>query len=246
MSPEKKFNEYSTELGIKYGKEFAGFAWNNAIEVVLSVALTDLRNLPILSYKDKTHINFKEYVQKWTKKYLNGYNGRPSLKKGKPICTAPDLIIGFILKSKLPHLKNETVNQVAEGHSLMMSIENLVGALLEEYLAINLEKDGWYCCWGSTMDAIDFCKADGSLLQVKTSDNSENSSSSRVRNGTTIEVWQRRNSTKADSYYWKDLNEQLGRDDLSELDFRKFITQVINENPGCLHIPDDHILRRTE
>ena len=51
----------------------------------------------------------------------------------------------------------------------MMTIEGMVGNLLEEYLATILHPYGWYCCWGSTIDAVDFCKEDGSLLQVKTS-----------------------------------------------------------------------------
>lgn len=250
MSPDKEFNEYTTELGIKYGEEIAGVYWNDAIKVVLSIALSDKRNLPNLGYKDKKIVPLKEYIGKWVKSYFKGYSSRPSVKIGNPSGTAPDVIIGYILKEKLPHLKDETVTQVANGHSLMMSIENLVGALLEEYLAVKLEQDGWYCCWGNTMDAIDFCKSDGSLLQVKTSDNSENSSSSRVRNNTTIEVWQRRNSKKENSYYWDDLNELLGRkggdDELSEAGFRYFIAQVIAKNPGCLYIPDDHILRQTQ
>ena len=102
----------------------------------------------------------------------------------------------IILLERLPELTQELANQVEGGHSLMMTIENLVGDLLEEYLSVKLKENGWCCCWGSTIDAVDFCKADGSLIQIKNSDNSENSSSSRVRAGTTIEKWYRRKSTK--------------------------------------------------
>ncbi|MFR4236189.1 MAG: SinI family restriction endonuclease, partial [Alistipes onderdonkii] len=91
-------------------------------------------------------------------------------------------------------------------HSLLMTIENNIGELLEEYLAVKLSPLGWYCCWGSTIDAVDFCKADGSLLQIKTSDNSENSSSSRVRQGTPIEKWFRRFSRRPGVYNWESLN----------------------------------------
>lgn len=173
------------------------------------------------------------------------YASRPSVKAGKPSGTAPDIIIGYLLQAKLPHLSNETVNQVVQGHSILMAIENLLGQLLEEYLAVRLAQDGWYCCWGNTLDAIDFCKIDGSLLQVKTSDNSENSSSSRVRVGTKIQKWQRRNSKKPNTYYWGELNELVGRTDLSEEDFRLFAMDVVRQNPSCFHIPDDSILLKS-
>lgn len=104
-----------------------------------------------------------------------------------------------------------------------MTIEGMVGNLLEEYLATILHPYGWYCCWGSTIDAVDFCKEDGSLLQVKTSNNSENSSSIRVRNGTEIRIWFRRFFNKANTFNWVALNEIIGRDIFNEEDSeRKF------------------------
>lgn len=106
----------------------------------------------------------------------------------------------------------------------------------------NLHPYGWYCCWGSTIDAVDFCKEDGSLLQVKTSNNSENSSSIRVRNGTEIRIWFRRFFNKANTFNWVALNEIIGRDIFNEEDserkFRDFITRTIRENPGCIYIPE--------
>ena len=112
----------------------------------------------------------------------------------------------------------------------------------EEYLATILHPYGWYCCWGSTIDAVDFCKEDGSLLQVKTSNNSENSSSIRVRNGTEIRIWFRRFFNKANTFNWVALNEIIGRDIFNEEDserkFRDFITRTIRENPGCIYIPE--------
>jgi SinI restriction endonuclease. len=124
----------------------------------------------------------------------------------------------------------------------MMTIEGMVGNLLEEYLATILHPYGWYCCWGSTIDAVDFCKEDGSLLQVKTSNNSENSSSIRVRNGTEIRIWFRRFFNKANTFNWVALNEIIGRDIFNEEDserkFRDFITRTIRENPGCIYIPE--------
>ena len=120
-----------------------------------------------------------------------------------------------------------------------MNIENLVGELLEEYLNDKLKSDGWCCCWGSTIDAVDFCKADGTLLQVKNSDNSENSSSSRVRLGTSILKWNRRKSTKEETFMWAKLETLVGRKDLTEDDFRKYVDGIVKTNPNCVYIPND-------
>jgi hypothetical protein len=117
----------------------------------------------------------------------------------------------------------------------MMTIENLIGDLLEEYLSLKLNENNWFCCWGSTIDAVDFIKPDGSLIQIKNSDNSENSSSSRVRNNTTIQKWKRRKSSKADTFYWDELNQILDRSDLSEESFREFVKNTIERNPDCLY-----------
>jgi SinI restriction endonuclease len=245
MEPTTTFDEYAVGIGLRYGKETLGNQWNTSIEAVLTVALGDIRNMPRLGFRTSP-IPFRQYIEKWVSAYQKGYASRPSIKTGKPGGTAPDVIIGYLLQAKLPNLDQERTSQIVQGHSLLMSVENLVGQLLEEYLALKLIEDGWYCGWGSTLDAVDFCKADGSLLQVKTSDNSENSSSSRVRQGTIIQKWQRRNSKKPDAYYWAELNQLVGRTDLSEADFRAFATNVVRQNPGCFHIPDDSPLRDTD
>jgi hypothetical protein len=72
--------------------------------------------------------------------------------------------------------------------------------------------------------------------------NSENSSSSRVRAGTTIEKWYRRKSTKVDTYFWDDLNKKVSRKDLSENNFREFVTKTVKNNPSCLFVDPSHSL----
>ena len=63
---------------------------------------------------------------------------------------------------------------------------------LERYLASVMEPRGWIWCSGSTVKAVDLIKPPAApggawkLLQVKNRDNSENSSSSAIRNGTDI------------------------------------------------------------
>lgn len=108
--------------------------------------------------------------------------------------------------------------------------------MLEEYLALKLAEAGWYCCWGSCIDAVDFCQDKGRLLQVKNSDNSENSSSSRVRNGTTIEKWYRRKSRLYNTFNWSKLVAMTGVKTLSEHDFRQFVENTIKANPSCIYI----------
>jgi hypothetical protein len=78
-----------------------------------------------------------------------------------------------------------------------MGAENLVGDLLERYLASVLEPHGWIWCSGAMVKAVDFILPPSTsggawrMLQVKNRDNSENSSSSAIRAGTEIEKWHR-------------------------------------------------------
>jgi hypothetical protein len=244
MKENAKFDVYDSKIAIKYAKQFAGKQYTDEMGTVLTVALKDLRNLPVLGYGKVDLIPFQDYISKWVDKYLKGFNGRPSVRTGKKSNTYSDPIVKLVLQARLPKITKETADQVEGGHSLMMTIENLVGDLLEEYLSIKLKENGWCCCWGSTMDAVDFCKADGSLIQIKNSDNSENSSSSRVRAGTTIEKWYRRKSTKEGAFFWDGLNAMVKRKDLTEDDFRKFVQNTIKKNPGCLYVPPDHSLNK--
>ena len=120
----------------------------------------------------------------------------------------------------------------------MMTLEKIVGDLLEEYLFIQLTPYGWHCCWGQTIKAVDFCHNDGRLLQVKTSDNSENSSSKGVRDDTNIQAWKRRKSRKMDEYYWDELVGLTGNAGLSEKNFREFIMDLLFNNPNCIHVDE--------
>ncbi len=244
MKETFEFDAFNSKLAIKYAKAIAGKQFTNEMAVVIDVAFRDKRNLPSLRFKEANVVPLKDYMVKWVKAYLIGYNNRPSVRTGNKSNTYSDPIIKLILGLRLPKVSTDLCLQVEGGHSLMMTIENLVGDLLEEYLSIKLKKNGWCCCWGSTIDAVDFCKADGRIIQIKNSDNSENSSSSKVRNGTTIEKWQRRKSTKENEFFWKDLNGMLDRKDLSEEDFQAFVSVTIKNNPTCLFVDDGHSLNK--
>ena len=216
MKETTKFDDFSGDKAISLAKTFAKDAYTKELGVVLSVAFSDIRNLPALGFNQDEPIPLKEYVKKWVSRYFSGYNGRPSKRHGKKSQTKPDPAVKLILRTRREDIDDNFADTLEKGHSIMMTIEGMLGNLLEEYLATILHPYGWYCCWGSTIDAVDFCKEDGSLLQVKTSNNSENSSSIRVRNGTEIRIWFRRFFNKANTFNWVALNEIIGRDIFSE------------------------------
>jgi SinI restriction endonuclease len=121
-----------------------------------------------------------------------------------------------------------------------MSAENILGLLLEEYLAEILREYGWHCCWGEVIRHVDFCHESGALLQVKNRSNSENSSSLRVRLNQPIEKWHRVDANTG-RYRWSKLNEQCKIDRFSEDGFIDFVHQVLSQNPGALVIEDGNV-----
>lgn len=135
-----------------------------------------------------------------------------------------------------------------KAHNFFMSAENIQGELLEEYIAENVKNFGWLWCSGNSIRAVDFCKRDGSaLLQIKNKNNTENSSSSAIRNGTKIEKWYRLKTRKKNgipypSYEWDKLNEIINKGiengevvcKMSEEGYAKFLDRVATENPGII------------
>lgn len=216
--------------------EIAGERYSKSLAVIFNGLVGDKKNIPSLRYKDTPDI--RDYLQKWVVAYFNGLDGRPSKRKGRPSGTVPDSLIKQIYALSHEVVPEDLLEIMAKGHATMMTLEKIVGDLLEEYLSIELASYGWHCCWGQTIKSVDFCHDDGTLLQVKTSDNSENSSSSKVRDNTGIKKWQRRKSTKQDVYYWDDLIKLTGNPNLSENGFRGFITWVLKENPGCIFVDE--------
>lgn len=166
---------------------------------------------------------------------FKSYKSRPSKRKGKSPSTIPDTVVSLIFHQLHHNLTDENIKNAAYSHSTMMTIENIVGDMLEEFLSIKLQQKGWACCWGKTIRAVDFCHSDGTLLQVKTSDNSENSSSSDIRSGTRISKWCRRKSKKREDYYWGEIQKITGISTLNEKEFRDFIHATLEENPNCLY-----------
>lgn len=145
--------------------------------------------------------------------------------------TIPDELVSFILHEYFDVPASDLVRAKRE-HLLSMGAENMVGDLLERYLASVMEPLGWIWCSGSMVRAVDFIKppplpgGSWSLLQVKNRDNSENSSSSAIRSGTTIEKWFRTFSRKPGSN-WAAFPEPSLRLHLSEVKFKDFVREYL-------------------
>lgn len=150
--------------------------------------------------------------------------------------TIPDTAVSVILQQCCNFTEVQT-EQIKVEHQLSMSAENLVGALLERYIAQALEPHGWVWCAGDFVRAIDFIKYNQSTklweaVQVKNRDNTENSSSSAIRQGTTIEKWFRTYSKpsnrRATNTNWENFPEAEFRDQLSEEGFLQFIRDYLS------------------
>lgn len=174
------FRDYSKEKLIQIVKDEAGKDASRSLIIVAK------RILDIPEYSCLTSIpkdgNVEDFIKKWVAKFIKGYKNRPSQRASNPIGTQPDPIVDAIISARIQSTPKD-LEVIKYGHRLSMSVENIAGAFLEEYISSELIQYDWHCCWGETMKSIDFCNLNGQLLQVK---NSENSSSKTVRDGTDI------------------------------------------------------------
>ena len=151
----------------------------------------------------------------------------------KPPETVPDEMVSVILVSYFG-IAQADAERAKREHLLSMGAENMVGDLLERYLASVMEPKGWIWCSGSVVKAVDFIKPPSAqrgawrLLQVKNRDNSENSSSSAIRVGTEIEKWHRTFSKKAGSN-WGAFPDSNLRNALSEKAFVDFVRAYLRD-----------------
>lgn len=168
-----------------------------------------------------------EYFQRLAARYVQGR----SPKRPQAPNTVADDLVGVVLQHYFA-IPAAELPRIQQTHSLSMDAENIVGDLLERYIAHCLEPSGWVWCAGSTMRSVDFIKPPASaaeawtLLQVKNRDNSENSSSSAIRTGTRIQHWHRSFSRKADSN-WPAFPDQAVCGDLSEEGFKAFAVAAL-------------------
>lgn len=211
--------------------------WTDSVSYVFDAIANDLNRVPgnIGGKLDDEHAAIK----KWLLKYKRGSEGRASKRKSNPPGTVADPIIETIINARITALNEADLNRITFAHRLSMSAENILGIILEEYLAVTLKMYGWHCAWGETVRSVDFVNEDGRLLQIKNRSNSENSSSSAVRQGTQIEKWYRIRADRVE-YMWGSLNEICGTTELSEESFANFVQRTISSNPDCLAIEVDN------
>lgn len=208
--------------------------WDSGFKYIFRACHTYPYLSPNLSGTSK-----EEVLRKWIRKYKKASEARISRRISNPPGTVADPIIDTIINARFPKISNQSLRHIKFAHRLSMSAENILGLLLEEFLAEQLIRLKWHCAWGESIRSVDFCSEDIHLLQVKNRSNSENSSSSRVRLGTDIIKWFRVNATTG-AYMWDGLNKRLGVDIFSEDAFKSFVRKALQKNPAALAVEQDN------
>lgn len=180
---------------------------------------------------------------KFVHDFIKGYDNRPSVRTSNPTGTIADQIIDTLIKSRILSFSDKDIERIKFDHRLSMAAENIIGLILEEYIHVNVLELGWSCCWGNCIKAVDFCSSDGKLLQVKNKSNTENSSSSKIRQGTQIIKWFRLYANNGKTN-WDALNAIIGKPALlSEDGFKRFAEELIKKNPNVLYLDEDTFLK---
>jgi hypothetical protein len=174
-------------------------------------------------------IGSEEYYEKTAAKFVHGRHSNP---RPSPPSTIPDPAVRIVLSSHYG-IDSKRLDAVEREHQHAMASENFVGKLLERYLADRLEPHGWIWCAGDFVKAIDFLRPKGpnwQPIQVKNRDNSENSSSAAIRDGTDIEKWFRTYSRTGETN-WHNFPGDTKAYGLSEDDFHRYIAGYFTPKP---------------
>ncbi|MGB0835550.1 MAG: SinI family restriction endonuclease [Psychrobium sp.] len=226
------------ENALSYAQQFAnsqGHIWTEGSSVIFRASSIE-QLAP--SFRGKILTN-EQAIEKWVNAHFGDFNNRPSQRVSNPPGTKHDSALDMVIKAKLNHLTDDDLDSIKWAHRLGMSAENIFGTILEEYLSVRLAPHNWYCAWGSVLKAVDFVSSDGQYLQVKSRNNTENSSSNKIRLGTDIKKWWRFHATNG-STNWPELNQKLGINTLSEDDFKSFVLQLVTNNPSAMAVEQDN------
>ena len=214
-------DEYLRDIYCTIKKSVVHFSYGE-LDTIFEIAL---KNRSLFPGKNLTGIkNPKTYLERWVSDYRNAVIDPPPFRQATPKSSCSDPAIRTIVMVT-QGVSEEAVIEKERAHNLFMSAENIQGSLLEEYIEVSTRPYGWIYCAGNTLRAIDFCSSDGSVfLQIKNKSNTENSSSSNIRQGTTIIKWYRLGTRtirgrKLPVYKWSDLNV------------------IINEHRTLFHLP---------
>ncbi|WP_461244145.1 SinI family restriction endonuclease [Secundilactobacillus muriivasis] len=210
---------------------------------LFEIALSDMNHLfPNLNVK-ATSTDPKDYITKWVNRYKSALQTPPSSRIAEISKSAVDPVLEIMVQ-EYQKLSKKEVEEESRVHQLFMSAENVQGNLLEEYIASVAEPQGWIWARGETLRACDFVKPQGtitSFVQIKNRDNTENSSSSAIREGTQIKKWNRlktitRNKKPLPCFMWDKLNELMELEGVktSEEDYEHFLREVVKVNPNVI------------
>lgn len=209
----------------------------NAIDPTLSDKYVNIIKLLTMNPNAASPIRGKSAPKPGTKEYIiaqaQSFSSSRVPKEPKKPTTVPDEMVSFILENYF-NLPKENLERAKQEHLLSMAAENLIGYLLERYLASVMEPRGWTWCSGSTVKAVDFIKPPTGdnekwvLLQVKNRDNSENSSSSAIRNGTEIKKWFRTFSRQP-KFNWSAFPDAEILPLISEEGFRSYVKDYLEK-----------------
>lgn len=181
-----------------------------------------------LSWRGKTKPNVETQagLDRLAEKYFSGY--RRSDFPAQP-GTVPDQMVSIVMQVVYGYSAPDS-ERIKIEHQQSMCAENCVGALLERYIDSVLRQHDWHWCCGEFIKAVDFIKKnmDGTwvTLQVKNRDNSENSSSSAIRNDTSIQKWFRSFSRTGETN-WNNVPPAMKNLGLCEEGFIAFATKYL-------------------
>jgi len=233
-TPEEDLIARAKEIANNLGK-----AWDDRLERLLRFGTRNLGVLPTKRGK-KRICSVADIDDPYLEAYIGRYyREREGVVVLKPVATKPDPAVDEVLKA-FERVPPENLERIGEAHRLSMQAENIVGKLLERYVATLLESKGWIWCCGETMRSVDFIKEETEveLLQIKNRDNSENSASSAIREGTTIKKWYRVNS-RTGKTRWEFLPENTGDEHCSEEGFYQFVMEEAQRKPSTEEIPPE-------
>jgi len=182
----------------------------------------------------KPDANTDEGLEMLANRYFEAY--RRSDFPAEP-STIPDEMVSVIMEKAYGYSAAEC-KKIKVEHQYSMCAENCVGNLLERYLDSVLRSSHWNWCCGEFVKAIDFLGKNDTdewiALQIKNRDNSENSSSSAIRDGTRIQKWFRsfsKDTKKGRTSFtnWQKLPPLMQGYNLNENDFKSFVSKYIEK-----------------
>ena len=241
-----KLNEARDLFAVIKTKLDPTFNWS-PLDSVFEIALQAPSLFPKINLGIENH-GASAYITHWASRYYRAYINPPSSRKATQGSSCPDPASIKLVAYKL-RISPQDIIWPLYHHNLFMAAENIQGGLLEEYIAQKITPYGFIWCLGNVLHAVDFCNREGTfLLQVKNKYNTENSSSSNIREGTPIKKWHRlavrtTAGNKTPVYQWDELNQlinsylhNLPHCYMSEDEYISFLMHSIERNPNIITV----------